>query len=66
MATEVKLSPGWLLQDVRLAAARLAPTERQLQEKTPVSRRRLDADDRPQTNVIGTQSTQPESGGQDR
>ena len=28
MATEVKLSPGWLLRDVRKAAARLDPSQR--------------------------------------
>ncbi len=29
MAREVKLSPGWLLRDVRSAAARLEPSKRQ-------------------------------------
>jgi hypothetical protein len=29
MADEVKLSPGWLLRDVRVAAARLDPSQRQ-------------------------------------
>lgn len=28
MATEVKLTPGWLIRDVRIAAARLDPTPR--------------------------------------
>jgi hypothetical protein len=29
MTNEVKLSPGWLLRDVRVAAARLDPSQRQ-------------------------------------
>jgi len=28
MSSEVKLSPGWLLRDVRKAAARLDPSQR--------------------------------------
>jgi len=29
MTTEVKLSPGWLLRDVRIAAERLDPSQRE-------------------------------------
>jgi hypothetical protein len=37
MATEINLSPGWLLKDVRLAAERLEPSQRQLGDKAPDS-----------------------------
>jgi hypothetical protein len=40
MAEEVKLSPGWLLRDVRRAAERLDPSQRQ--QADPVDRGRHD------------------------
>lgn len=61
MATEVKLSPGWLLNDVRLAAARLEPPQNQLQEKTEVSNNRYATRDRAQTEVRTKPSAQPDS-----
>lgn len=61
MATEVKLSPGWLLQDVRLAAARLEPSQSQLQEETEVSSNHFAAPEGSQPEVGTKPPTQPES-----
>jgi hypothetical protein len=61
MATEVKLSPGWLLQDVRLAAARLEPSQNQLGEKTEVSSNHFASRERSQTKVRTKPSSHPDS-----
>jgi hypothetical protein len=61
MTKEVKLSPGWLLQDVRLAASRLEPSEYQLRDKSTYSRDCVGHEESPQTSAKVTPSTQTES-----
>jgi len=55
MATEVKLNPGWLLRDVRSAAARVEPdhvrSDAKSDQNEPLSRAKEPSHSKPATSA---------------